>query len=134
LKLLQKYFFIIFQELNSIRHNAENVKKKRIAFLETRLQEFCDDIRNFSLDKNINNKMKDLDINGVFNSNVLINNINKNKAIEIKDKYNMYNIHDAKLNDTSVVQFLGFDEDERNESIVDLKGDKQKQEKNVKPF
>jgi hypothetical protein len=120
--------------LNSIRHNAENVKKKRIAFLETRLQEFCDDIRNFSLDKNINNKMKDLDINGVFNSNVLINNINKNKAIEIKDKYNMYNIHDAKLNDTSVVQFLGFDEDERNESIVDLKGDKQKQEKNVKPF
>jgi hypothetical protein len=87
------------------------VKKKRIAFLESRLQEFCDEIKNFKIDKNVTNKMKELDINTVFKSSTYITgDSSKNKAIEIKDKFNMFNIPSDNMNESSNILFHQYDD------------------------
>jgi hypothetical protein len=77
--------------------------------------------------------MKELDINAILQSgcgNVFLSNINKNKAIEIKDKFNMFNIQ-SKHNESSNIEFLQFEDD--RSSVVDLGKHQPKQnDKNVK--
>ena len=68
--------------MNSLRHNIENTRKKRISNLEYRLQGFCEDVKNFKFENSIDNQIKELDKHGILKTNnLLISDKNNNKHL-----------------------------------------------------
>jgi hypothetical protein len=71
--------------------------------------------------------MKDLDINAAFKANGYLGS--KNKGIEIKDKFNMFNIPSNQMNESSHIDFQGYDRE-----YAELQGGLQKQDGNVRGY
>ncbi len=57
-----------------MRHTLDTSRKKRINYLEYRLQEFCDDVKNFRFEDQINSKINEIERVGILKcQNILMN-------------------------------------------------------------
>lgn len=94
----------VTKELNTIKNNSEEVRKKRVKLLEIKLQNFCEEVKHVNF-QNIINKFDEIDLSAEESNNTNRTGIYQGINPNVRKSSNMLLEKSTKLNNPGKTQF-----------------------------